>query len=324
MNEPDSPPRRSKPRNHASSRGVALDVYDPEHFAIALSVEVRTVWECLRRMGPRTSIAALSAEMGWPIARLAPSLDRLVAAGVVSKARASQASKEIRYSVTTDRFEVIVDPADLRTKDVFNIAERAAIEHFFAAVANICAPDQLKKGDVSSNHMHFVSLNHEEVAELVRRVAHVADFLELQQRRAQRTPAGTVERCNYLVAVHLAPLVEPVLPIAHVGVRAVPVDTASQHGFASVKRALSERELLVARFLQEGYSRAEIAEKLGVSLATVHTYCKRVFKKLGIGRSADLQRVSLDARQDEFAKRSARLSARPRADANGESGQAAR
>jgi DNA-binding CsgD family transcriptional regulator len=46
----------------------------------------------------------------------------------------------------------------------------------------------------------------------------------------------------------------------------------------------SERELDVFRFVSQGYERKQIAEKMGITLATVKTHCQHVFKKL---RTAD-------------------------------------
>lgn len=46
----------------------------------------------------------------------------------------------------------------------------------------------------------------------------------------------------------------------------------------------SERELDVFRLISQGYERKQIAEKMGITLATVKTHCQHVFKKL---RTAD-------------------------------------
>jgi DNA-binding CsgD family transcriptional regulator len=45
---------------------------------------------------------------------------------------------------------------------------------------------------------------------------------------------------------------------------------------------LTRREIEVVRHLSAGYSYREIAEALYISPETVHTHCKRIYRKLGI------------------------------------------
>jgi DNA-binding CsgD family transcriptional regulator len=46
--------------------------------------------------------------------------------------------------------------------------------------------------------------------------------------------------------------------------------------------ALTSRENEVLRLLSAGHSYREIAERLYVSPETVHTHCKRIYRKLGV------------------------------------------
>jgi DNA-binding NarL/FixJ family response regulator len=55
---------------------------------------------------------------------------------------------------------------------------------------------------------------------------------------------------------------------------------------------LSERERLVLRQLSHGYSYAEIAEQLGVSLATVQTFIRRIYTKLDVHSKAEATRLA--------------------------------
>jgi len=56
---------------------------------------------------------------------------------------------------------------------------------------------------------------------------------------------------------------------------------------------LSEREKQVLKMAAEGYSSAEIAKRLVLSVNTVETYRRRCFEKLGIQHRADLIRYAL-------------------------------
>jgi DNA-binding CsgD family transcriptional regulator len=49
----------------------------------------------------------------------------------------------------------------------------------------------------------------------------------------------------------------------------------------------------VARALRDGQSRAEVARRLAISPLTVGSLCKRIFRKLGIRRAAQLHSFEL-------------------------------
>jgi len=57
---------------------------------------------------------------------------------------------------------------------------------------------------------------------------------------------------------------------------------------------LSTREVEILRLLGDGKSLTAIAETLGVSYKTVANTCSLIKNKLGLQRTADLIRVSLE------------------------------
>ncbi len=57
---------------------------------------------------------------------------------------------------------------------------------------------------------------------------------------------------------------------------------------------LSERDLEILRLLGEGRSLGAIAEALGVSYKTVANTCSQIKAKLGVIRTADLVRLSIE------------------------------
>lgn len=59
---------------------------------------------------------------------------------------------------------------------------------------------------------------------------------------------------------------------------------------------LSERDLEIMRLLGDGHALAEIADALGVSYKTVANTCSQIKAKLGVGRTADLVRLSIERR----------------------------
>lgn len=57
---------------------------------------------------------------------------------------------------------------------------------------------------------------------------------------------------------------------------------------------LSERDLEILRLLSEGRSLAQIAAAIGVSYKTVANVCTQIKAKLGVTRTADLVRLSIE------------------------------
>ncbi|MDB5394338.1 MAG: DNA-binding response regulator [Rhodospirillales bacterium] len=57
---------------------------------------------------------------------------------------------------------------------------------------------------------------------------------------------------------------------------------------------LTERDMEIMRLLAEGRSLAEIAAELGVSYKTIANTCSQIKAKLGVARTADLIRLSIE------------------------------
>jgi two-component system invasion response regulator UvrY len=57
---------------------------------------------------------------------------------------------------------------------------------------------------------------------------------------------------------------------------------------------LTERDLEIMRLLSEGRSLAEIATELGVGYKTIANTCSQIKAKLGVARTADLIRLSIE------------------------------
>ncbi|MCP9767235.1 DNA-binding response regulator [Lacihabitans sp. LS3-19] len=65
-----------------------------------------------------------------------------------------------------------------------------------------------------------------------------------------------------------------------------------QHAYL-LEEALSERELEVVKLIAEEYSSSQIAEKLFISLNTVETHRKNIFRKTGVKNSFGLLKYAL-------------------------------
>jgi DNA-binding NarL/FixJ family response regulator len=62
----------------------------------------------------------------------------------------------------------------------------------------------------------------------------------------------------------------------------------------SYLRTLTKRDLEIMRLLAQGQSLAQIAATLGVAYKTVANTCSHIKEKLGVTRTADLIRISID------------------------------
>jgi two-component system invasion response regulator UvrY len=62
----------------------------------------------------------------------------------------------------------------------------------------------------------------------------------------------------------------------------------------SYLRPLTKRELEIMRLLAQGHSLAQIADALGIAYKTVANTCGNIKEKLGVTRTADLIRISIN------------------------------
>ncbi|WP_163571693.1 helix-turn-helix transcriptional regulator [Fodinicola feengrottensis] len=57
---------------------------------------------------------------------------------------------------------------------------------------------------------------------------------------------------------------------------------------------LAPREIETLRWIALGYTHAQVARRMGLSQATVHTYAKRLRAKLNVNNKADLTRMAIE------------------------------
>ena len=62
--------------------------------------------------------------------------------------------------------------------------------------------------------------------------------------------------------------------------------------------SLTNREVEILRLLGDGKSLSGIAETLGIAYKTVANSCSRLKEKLGLERTADLIRLSIESRRE--------------------------
>lgn len=281
-----------------------LDPNDPAVLSAILDDDCMRVWECLRRLGPGTDLATLAEKGEMCVVETGRYIDRLVAAKLVRKIRASGSRRLTTFTVTTQEISVAIETDAPNARQLTALFVEQADRRSAALVSGrkplaLATTDEFFFSEALS-----LSLDRDGLNELRRRIVDLSEFLELQAKRPQRTPAGSIEGCNYAVSVQVVPLAKPILPLPFIGFRAILAGTQDPvRGFRATNSALSVRELRIARELREGRSRGEIARRLSVSPHTIHTFCKRIFRKLGIKRARELQRFALTPMQEGWTER---------------------
>jgi LuxR family maltose regulon positive regulatory protein len=115
---------------------------------------------------------------------------------------------------------------------------------------------------------------------------------------ADAVDAPRVEGFTFALAEELFPLAHRVRTLLH----SAPVDDFAEEVLALLQRVvplpelakraalvepLSERELAILRYLSSRLTTAEIGQELYVSVNTVRTHTKAVYRKLGVGSCQD-------------------------------------
>ena len=70
-------------------------------------------------------------------------------------------------------------------------------------------------------------------------------------------------------------------------------------------RGLGPREVETLRWIPHGLTHAEIARRMGLTLATVNTYAKRIRGKLKVGSRSDLTRIAIELSEFTIEHRAA-------------------
>ena len=125
--------------------------------------------------------------------------------------------------------------------------------------------------------------------ELRRRLDELLQFVKLVRGKHNGLRTRPPPRCNYYLTVRVQPLAKPVL--AQPDITVAPRGQVPPPRFpepASGWPSLSAREREVAIALVSGFTVPEIAKRFGRSRHTVSTLTRRIYRKLGIRRRAEL------------------------------------
>jgi len=273
----------------AKAPAAPLDIRSPALVDAIIDRDAMAIWECLRRLDRASTAREVADAAVRPIAEIDRALEVLLEAGLVRKLRARGRRSTIGYRVCGAAIVVEFDRRDPE--------QRAAVEriaaHIDGALESELFRESLALDRLTATDWHFrlcnpVALTAEDLLELQRRIARVEEFMNALRERRGSDGGLELVRCNHAVSIRIAPLGGHVLPQPAIMITTRTPQDARRQIERAPRMPLSARERSVAIELRSGASRAEVARRLGLSVYTVGTLCKRIFRKLGIRRVTEL------------------------------------
>ena len=277
------------------STDPGIELMRPGLLDAVRDLEAMGLWECLRRAGEPLAAAELAHRTSRELGTVHAALDLLGRAGLVTTKKARGQRRTVAYLAAVREISIVVDASDPAQCRIVNEVAQIINREMAGALFNA----RRAIGTTGPNTWHFhhcspMVLDGSDLEELKRRIARVEEFVRLLGDKHGAAEPAKAPRCNHGMVIRIEPLEGHVLPQPHV--EFVSTNTVRQR--ATVRgvshEKLTARERQIARALRDGQARAEVARRLGISELTVGTLCKRVYRKLGISRAAQLHGFALD------------------------------
>jgi len=268
----------------------ALDVRDTRVLDLLQDTRAMAVWEMLRRVHTPSTVSELSEWAGMTSTVTQSHLNRLARFGLVETVPAGGRRKAVAWRVTRERLVLAGSSRDAVDRALikrFQEDRQESFDRIFGsgtAFERTCHANELFEFLCAP-----VCLNDLEVEELRRRLGEVIHFLKLVQSKHNGVRARPMPRCSHYVTVRVQPIARGTLPQPDLTVAPrgqVPPAELPEPG--ARWGALSPREREVAIALVSGATLPEIARKLGRSQHTVSELTRRLYRKLGVRRRAQL------------------------------------
>ena len=196
----------------------------------------------------------------------------------------------VRFEAAGDRILLEVDPASPEVRALLGSCYRR-----FADDSRRCIDESMaeasrgRHGVPAMASITHLTLDEAEARELIGLFKPIDAFVARVTEKHDRDPSGTPRRCNYHLALHVAPVVTERLPPARMTfAEKGAADRVAAEFEKRASRLLSPRERTVAELLVRGKTIKSVAGELGVSPSTVNTLCERLYRKLGITKRAQL------------------------------------
>lgn len=276
----ESRPRRGGVTSPARERGddPPMPSDDPLHLEddgvleLLRDFEALRMWEVIRSARSVVTVAEICHAMGTDQRLVQRQLDLLARHGLVDSVRARVPRKSVGYRVATERIVVTFDDRRQDSVQRAMVSGDSVRREFDRCVDRYSDPAFHPASGVRFRQHSIQHFTKEDFAELRRRMLAVIEFLGSprprppQPHRARTSRVPPPEFCNQAISIRLDPLVGNLLPLP----------------------ALAPREREVALALAQGLSRAHVAERMRLSVHTVSTLARRVYRKLPVSSQAAL------------------------------------
>ena len=247
------------------------------------------IWEYLRRLGKPVSAAELAELVPIPLPAIQAKLDAIVSAGLAEALPASARRRSIAYRSIVDALVVECDWAQ-DGETMRRVAENMRRHIAEAQGESALTAAQPAPGEWRAFFGCTMHLSPDELAELRRRFNAVVEYTELLAARYTSPAKEPPPLSNYAATFRVGPVAKPCLP--HPRIVFVKKGSADAHARHEIMTGpgpkLSRREWDVALALTRGLTQAEAGAELGISPLTAVTLTKRIYKKLGVRRRAEL------------------------------------
>ncbi len=278
------------------SHTTSLQLEDEGVLGLLSEFEALRAWEVLRTARTAVTIADLAHATGLERLVLQGHVDLLVKHGLVATVRARKPRKSIGYRVSTDRIVVTFDDRRAESVERAMASSDAVRREFDRCVEKHADPAFHPTVGVRFRQHVIQHFTKEDFAELRRRILAVIEFLAAPRPRPPATRGTHASRlapppcCNQAISLRLDPIAGKLLPLPAVWM--TPRSKLDRAESASVDKtglpALAPREREVALALADGLTRAHVAARMGLSVHTVSTLARRVYRKLGVSSQAAL------------------------------------
>ncbi len=272
---------------------MTLDAADPGVLELLSESSTMRTWEFIRSANGTTTISDLEVVTGIEAAELHRQADALVAMGLLRVIRARKPRRETGYRATCEQIVVAFDDHDEQVVGKLLVLGEVIKRDFDQVVEKHADPEFHSKAGFRFQMSGTYRLSQEELAELRRRVLAVVSFLDMPRNTGRAVDGDRDEHavgCNQAIRITLDPLVGGLLPSPTI-ITSPRSKVGEWDGTAADSAglpALTARERDVALALADGLTRAQVADRLRVSVHTVSTLARRAYKKLGVTSQAEL------------------------------------
>ena len=253
-------------------------------------------WEFLRSARTAVTIAELVQATGVDRRLLQEHVDVLGRFGLVESVRARKPRKSIGYRVTTERIVVTFDDARPESAARAIASSDTVVREFERCIAQHADSTFHSIAGVRFRHHSIQHFTAEDFAELRRRVLALIEFLAAPRPRPPQPRCMDADSlvppafCNQAISIRLDPIAGRLLPLPSVWM--TPRSKLERSTVSEVDKtglaALAPREREVALALADGLTRAHVAVRMQLSVHTVATLARRVYRKLGVSSQAAL------------------------------------